>query len=546
MRKDSTFETLAFCALILSLCLAGPASAQDDVATIIQVMVDQIREGGSVEVAGEPLASTVVLPDFYERRVFAPAWTDPQQLNALVDALRASTQDGLDPRDYHTAAIAERIGASGDAGAVAELDLLATDAVIRLAYHLRFGKVDFESIDPDWNFERDLESALDEAPGALLQRVVERHELASTLDAMRPSHPFYGALRRALEEYRAIEAAGGWSELPADFTIKPGEHAVAVPRLRQRLAVEGDLVAASGDASDLYDSTTVEGVRRFQERHGLTPDGIVGQRTLRALNVPVAARIAQLRLSLERGRHLLQDLPARFVFVNVPAFQLYLVDGTAQLFRSDVVVGKPFTKTPIFRAELTYAVINPTWTVPPGIIKSEIIPGMRRDPNYLERKGLKRVSGQIVQPPGPKNALGRIKLMCPNPHLVYLHDTPQQSLFEKDARTFSHGCIRVKEVIALAERLLGDPENWSRERIEATIANGRTKNVNFPEPVPVFLTYWTAVVGPGDDRVSFYEDVYDRDGAELKALDGPFRFRADVVRRASSLSNAADGAPSSR
>jgi L,D-transpeptidase YcbB len=187
---------------------------------------------------------------------------------------------------------------------------------------------------------------------------------------------------------------------------------------------------------------------------------------------------------------------------------------------------------------MTYVVLNPSWTIPPGILQREVIPGMQRDPDYLARKGFQKIGGQIVQPPGPNNALGRIKLMFPNPHHVYLHDTPQKDLFAAEARTFSHGCIRVQDIEDLAVQVLDDPKNWSKEKVEAAIATGRTQNVTLERRVPVLLTYWTAVVGPGDDRPYFYDDVYGRDPAYLAALDGPFRYDPRVVSRAAAISGA--------
>ncbi len=217
-----------------------------------------------------------------------------------------------------------------------------------------------------------------------------------------------------------------------------------MPPLRVRLAVEGDLAADGGDSSAVYDSTLVAAVRAFQTRHGLAADGLLGRGTLRHLNVPVATRIEQLRLALERGRLLLHDLPSRLVIVNVPAFRVYYADETGAVLESKVIVGKPFRQTPIFRSEMTSVVINPSWTIPPTILREDVRPGIQRDPDYLQKHGYREIGGQIVQAPGPDNALGRLKLDFPNPHLVYMHDTPAKGLFRADARTFSSGCIRVE------------------------------------------------------------------------------------------------------
>jgi murein L,D-transpeptidase YcbB/YkuD len=254
------------------------------------------------------------------------------------------------------------------------------------------------------------------------------------------------------------------------------------------------------------------------------------------LNVPVAKRIDQLRISLERSRLLLHDLPRRFVLVNIPAFRVLYVDGERARMVSRVVVGKPFTQTPIFRADMTYLVLNPSWTIPPGIMKRDVIPGMKKDPGYLEKKGYVKVGNQIVQPPGPHNALGRIKLMFPNPHHVYLHDTPQRDKFAFDERTFSNGCIRVEKIVDLAALALDDP-NWTKEKLDDAITTGQTRNLTLGRKLPVLLTYWTAVIDPGTERARFFDDVYGRDPAFLAALEQPFHFR----RRATPVGMGAPG-----
>jgi murein L,D-transpeptidase YcbB/YkuD len=504
---------------------------------IIQARVDQMRNGVPVKIGSETLASMVVLPDFYERRVFRPAWTEPRARTGLLEALQTSTADGLEPRDYHVPALETLLQAAPTPETDADIDMLATDGILRLAYHLRFGKVDVPTIDPDWNFDPDVEAAIREPPSLALQQMLDHNTFAASLDALRPKHRLYEGLRQALQTYRGLEAAGGWPSLPEGAVLRPGDTDARVPALRERLAIEGDAVARSPvTEAAAYDSVLVGAVRRFQGRHGLEPDGVVGKSTLRALNVPVSVRVDQLRLSLERGRLLLHDLPDRFVFVNIPAFRAYYMDANEVRLESKVSVGKPFTKTPTFRADMTYVVINPSWTIPPGIMQRDVIPGMRKDPNYLERKGYERVGGQIVQPPGPNNALGRIKLMFPNPHHVYLHDTPQRDQFAREARTLSSGCIRVEKIVELTALVIDDPENWSQGQIEATISTGKTRNVTLKRHVPVFLSYWTAVAGLGDEPPRFYHDVYERDPAMLAALDEPFRVHPSVAARAAAVS----------
>jgi murein L,D-transpeptidase YcbB/YkuD len=227
----------------------------------------------------------------------------------------------------------------------------------------------------------------------------------------------------------------------------------------------------------------------------------------------------------------MHDFPERFVLVNVAGFTVYVVDGDWPTWESRVVVGTTFTKTPIFRADMTYVVVNPTWTVPPGIMKKDVIPGMRRDPRYLERKGYELVNGQVVQPAGPNNALGRIKLMFPNSHSVYLHDTPKKGYFQETSRTFSHGCVRVARPFDLAALVLDDPA-WTTQALLEAADTGKTRTLLLKRPMPVLILYWTASVGR-DGRTYFLPDVYGRDPGIIRGLERPFTFRKrPVIARA--------------
>ena len=255
----------------------------------------------------------------------------------------------------------------------------------------------------------------------------------------------------------------------------------------------------------------------------------------------------QLLVNLDRGRVLLHDLPDEFVVVNIAAYSIYLVRGQEIVWNARVQVGKTYRRTPMFRSDIDYLVLNPTWTVPPGIIRNDILPDARRDPESITRRGLdvldangnkvdpasinwsKFKSGNIPytlrQEPGPKNALGRVKIMFPNSYSVYLHDTPSQSKFEETDRAFSSGCVRVERPLELAELLLADPEAWSTARIEQAVDAGRTQNVTLPHKVPVLLAYWTAWVDP-QGRVNFRRDVYGQDAQWAAGLARPYTARA--------------------
>jgi murein L,D-transpeptidase YcbB/YkuD len=348
----------------------------------------------------------------------------------------------------------------------------------------------------------------------------------------------YDRFKTALAEYRAIQANGGWASVPSGPTLRPGMTDERVPALAARLTVTRDLPAASAAPSALYDETLVAAVQRFQARHGLAADGVVGAGTLAALNVPVAARIDQLRVSLERAREVFYDPESDFLVVNVAGFQLYHVRRGEIVWRTRVQVGQPYRQTPIFRAEMTYVVVNPTWTVPPTVFRNDILPAVRRTPAYLASRHIdvfdsggaavdpasvdwssRNPPYRLVQRPGPDNALGRIKFMFPNEHSVYLHDTPSRDLFSRDSRAFSSGCIRVENPFELVQQLLGER---ARARLDAVVTSGRTQTIFLDKPMTVMLLYWTAEVD-GTGRVSFFPDVYQRDQAVIAALAEPFR-----------------------
>jgi L,D-transpeptidase YcbB len=531
-RCDGALATLALLGLLaVGRQGAAPASADEGTAPddAITAAVDAAQAGGRPVVGGEVLASAVVLPEFYERRGFRPAWTDAALADELLRAIRDSAGDGLDPADYHLAAIEHvRAATPGSSEGRAQLDLLLTDAAVRLAYHLRFGKVDPERLDPHWNLTSDLDGT---DPASALQQALDQRRVYQAFDALKPRYPFYTRLKDALARYRRIAADGGWAAVPAGAPLKPGVTDPRVAALRRRLGTTGDLpaAAAAADPSTRYDAQLEAGVRAFQARHGLPEDGAVGPATLRALDVPVAVRIDQIRATLERCRWVMHDLPARFVLVNVAGFTATVLDRDGPIWESRVVVGTPYTKTPVFRAAMRYIVLNPTWTVPPGIMRKEVIPGMRRDPRYLERKGYTRVNGQVVQPAGPKNALGRVKLILPNPHHVYLHDTPQKSYFNETSRTFSHGCVRVQKPFELAALALDDPA-WTMQALLDAAATGKTRTIVLKTPLPVLILYWTASADP-DGLVHFLPDVYGRDPAVIRALAGAVTLRPRRTRR---------------
>jgi murein L,D-transpeptidase YcbB/YkuD len=523
-----------FTFLILALSLAFPAHAEA-LREALRERIEQLRAARDVQVDGESIAAPALVAAFYEQRDFRPAWT-PARENELVALVEGSKSDGLDPSDYHLDALR-----AGDDDGV-DRELLCTDSLIRLAYSLYFGKLDPRRLDPEWNFARTLDGI---DPPRALEAMITAPSLGKALYAYAPQMPEYRDLRLALARYRALRAAGGWQAIPPGPTLRPGSRRTEVAMLRSRLALSGDLRSVSAPDPDLYDAALEKAVMRFQRRHGLDPDGLAGRRTRAELDVGVQARIDQIRVNLERLRWVAQNLKGDYLLVDIAGFRARLVLDGKTAWSSRVVVGQPFRSTPVFRATMKYIVLNPTWNVPPTILEKDIVPKVAQDPGFLARHHMRVLSldgreidpstvewkqyvggtlpYQIVQVPGDDNPLGRIKFMFPNEHDVYLHDTPAHSLFLKSTRAFSSGCIRVEHPIALALSLLDDPSRWNDQTLSEVITRGETHSIFIKRQVPVLLLYWTAVADQ-DGVVAFKPDLYGRDAAVLRGLDGPFRF----------------------
>ena len=340
------------------------------------------------------------------------------------------------------------------------------------------------------------------------------------------------ALEKALAQYRQLAAQGGWPQVPPGPSLKEGDQNERIPLLRKRLAASSDL-AAQAAQEDLFDPTLKEAVQRFQARHGLTADGVVGAKTLAALNVPVSRRIRQLAASLELCRPLPQQLEPRHILVNIADFTLKVFEDGKPVLAMPVIVGKTYRQTPVFNGRIFTLVLNPTWEVPHSIAIKDLLPKIQKNPGYLAKLHLRVFKGwkpateinpatvawanispahfpyRLRQDPGEDNALGRVKFLFPNPYDVYLHDTPARELFKKDARTFSSGCIRIAKPLDLAVYLLKGTRLGSMDTLTAALARGITQRIAIPSPIAVHIVYMTAWVDP-DGTVQFRPDIYNR------------------------------------
>jgi murein L,D-transpeptidase YcbB/YkuD len=493
---------------------------------------------GALQTAGlRPL-----LTAFYERRAYQPAWlgddgTAPQA-SELLKVLEAADREGLDPRDYPAQAIQALLAGGHDPDSLARLDVLLTEAFLAYGRDAARGRVDPTAVDSAWVAAPRTTDLV-----AALRTALDSGRVAAELDRFAPPQPGYAALRHAMRRYQEMAAAGGWAALPAGPDLAPGSEDVRVVLLRARLTREGDALPGR-DTGLVYDGDLAEAVRRFQTRHGLDADGIVGPATRAALNVPADDRVRQISLNLERWRWMPRVLEERFIVVNSAAFTLDAMDGPRRVVASRTVVGRPDWPTPIVTAHVTGLIFSPVWNIPRAIALEEVLPLVREDRRYLERHHITAFDAsepggrevdpatvdwpalteetfalQLEQAPGGDNPLGGVKIVFGSRFNVCMHDTPVRSLFRAPIRALSHGCVRVERAVDLAAYVLADSVRWTPDSLHAAMAQPAERVVTLARPIPVYLTYWTAWVDD-DGAVQFRDDVYGWDAKLAAALAG--------------------------
>jgi len=493
---------------------------------------------------------------FYQTGGYSLAWiknnqATPQAL-AMIAIIKRADLKGLNPEDYDSlrwdgrvAKLAPTVANPSD-NDVVHFDLGLTICAMRLISNLRIGRVNPKH----FNFAIDLGPGEYDLPDHLRNNVINAEDVGAAVAAVEPPYAGYRRAEAALPIYIKLAAQGDGQRLPDPASsVKPGKPYNGMPQLIARLKQLGDLEPNADTSADgtIYQGVVVAAVKHFQRRHGLEQDGILGAGTVAELNKPLAFRVQQLQIALERYRWVAPNFPEPPVLVNIPEFELRTLRKQAAEFVSmNVVVGRAYrSQTPVFTDLMRYVVFRPYWNVPPSIQRRELVPKTERNRDYLAANnyevtdrsgkvvsdgtvtddilsGLRSGAFSIRQKPGPKNALGLVKFIFPNNYNVYLHSTPAPELFSRARRDFSHGCIRVADPVGLATWVFRDKSGWNEDRIKATM-NGAVDNVqvNLDKPIPVLILYSTAVVEP-DNEIRFFDDIYGYDKALQKVLDaGP-------------------------
>lgn len=537
--------------VLFFIIFSAEANTLDTTKTseIIRFRIETDTPGEKIKIRGTSLLTTDEIINFYTDRYFLEVWSQNGILTELAYELRfelkQSQFDGLNPEEYNLSVIEsffERFEANKKSGAennpedLADIDMLLSDAFFHLSSHLEIGKVDPTDIAEDWEITRKAQSV--NYP-ELLNKAIKDVQIRQNLETLYPKFSIYKkgreVLRKLVEEENSDTL--DWKKVKISKAIKVGESNSDIPVFRERLQYWGLLEEYEYEEPKLYDSVMMAGVKDFQGKNEMEIDGVIGNMTVAAMNDSPKARVEKARVNLERLRWLPDTVKnAEFILINIANFQLDYIKNLDTLLSARVIVGKKYHESPIFMADMSYIVFSPYWNIPYSITKSEIIPSVRKNPNYISLKNMEVVtqSGKVVDPnsidwnsksfpylvrqkPGPGNSLGLVKFMFPNKHNVYIHDTNARALFAYDDRARSHGCIRIQNPQDFAKVLLANDPSWTMDRIQTAMNQTKEEVVKLDRTIPVvlvYLTFWADSKG----EANFRYDIYDRDAKVLEAL----------------------------
>ncbi|MGI9367127.1 MAG: L,D-transpeptidase family protein [Rhizobiaceae bacterium] len=511
-------------------------SAEEPAAAVLSPMQMSIKQELTKLPVGNKAqkARATQISGWYESRQYEPIWVENGKVSKNAEKtvlqLLTSYKDGLEPADYASPHLVPGMK-KFQAADLAAYEVKLSNAAVIYGQHLRSGRVAPNSINREVKIFPERLSA-----DKLLDRLKASKTPAVELATLSPQTDRYARLRDHLLALKLQQAGGGWIQVPEGEVLKPGMEDERIEALRKRLKQSGDLTSdVSG--SNIYDDQLVEAVKKFQARLGLAIDGVIGPATLAQMNITIDQRIDQVVLNLERRRWMQADFGRTYIFVNLADQVLKLVKDDDTLHAELVQVGLPYHRTPVFSDQMSYLEFNPYWNVPYSIATKEYLPKLKRNPYALQSQNIRVLSnGKSINPgsvpwgsysrgnfpfrlrqdPGQKNALGRVKFMFPNKFNVYIHDTPSKSKFAKDSRYFSHGCVRLRSPMDLAEKILG-MQGVSRTKIDNIVASKKRTVVKLKEKLPVHITYLTAWVNK-DGSVHYRRDIYGRDKILAKAL----------------------------
>ncbi|PRY91888.1 murein L,D-transpeptidase YcbB/YkuD [Marinilabilia salmonicolor] len=508
---------------------ATPSPDSGSIKELLHEKIDHLEQYLTLDQGIEIYAIPSVIKTYRDRN-FHPVWERRQDVDDLITAIKQSYDHGLSPSDYHISTL-EQMSIARTAEEKVLRDIILTDAFLLLTSHIISGKTNPKTRNAQWHVvksERNPISYIDD---------ISKEPLLPALERLYPKHINYDLLKQQLEKYRKIEAEGGWPEVSSGSMLKPGMADPRIPQIKARLRVTGEYDSSFDQENNSYDDVLQQSVVKFQKKHGIEALGNIGPETTMAMNTPVKERIKTLEVNLERWRWLPVEFSQYYVLVNIANFELEVIDNKQPINHQKVIVGRPYRKTPVFKSVMEYLDINPTWTVPPTILRNDLVPEIQKNVRYLTDKNItvfspdgKKLNPDSVnwnsnsvfsykyrQEPGKSNALGRIKFMFPNTYNVYLHDTPTRELFNRTERAFSSGCIRVEKPIELAELLLADQGKWSQASIKKAIESNITQTVRLTRKPEVYLLYWTAWIDQEGNH-HFSKDIYDRDQSIYIAL----------------------------
>jgi len=473
----------------------------------------------------------------YGQTGLQPLWVNmdgpADKAATLLAIIQNANMDGLDPEQYYLSQLTS-LWKDQTPEALIELDTLLTLAFINYTYDIGGGRSRFTTNAPSAFKEKKM-AAYDAL--ALIKTALSAPDLNLFMNNLLPTHKYYKNLRTVLPLYQEMAATGGWPSIASGRSIHPGENDARIPTIKSRLQIEGFLQAApTATDTTTYDELLAQAVIKFQLRHGLTGDGVIGTATIAAMNVTAQQKVRQILVNLERWRGKDHDLGKKYVLIDIAGFHLEGITDDQVILDMPVIVGTILNQTPIFSDRIQYMEINPFWNIPPSIARNEMLEEVKKDNNFLNSSNIRLFSDwsneaseinplcidwnkinpqqmshfKLRQEPGKKNALGSIKFIFPNSHSVYMHDTPSQANFKHAKRAFSHGCIRLEQPVKLADFLMNKHNDWTQDRFHEIINSGKRTIVHLPEPPPVHITYQT-VKSDQQGLASFHPDIYDQD-----------------------------------